>query len=206
MSQFVFSIYSTPKAKKNILKINTKIITSTPTNNENFSTSMSKEEQQLFAFDGVIITACEGQSIGTTDVEPFLQLKSLQTRVSKALESSRGFTDLVSLAEAYEDDTKINIRLITTEHPMVQTSLTLWQQGLRRKMWQKSKLLLGCSMCLFLHFKQYQKVLNNVAAANIKTLYDTSLLMYQKGVDLNQTANQIKQMCKESVSKHAKTI
>lgn len=41
---------------------------------------------------------------------------------------------------------------------------------------------------------KYQKVLNNTAAASIKTLHDT-LLIDRNEVDVHQTAKRIKQMC-----------
>lgn len=70
-----------------------------------FPSVMNKEEQVLFCFDDVY-PVCISEDDSTTDIEPQGYVESLEARVAKALQASKGFTDLVELAEAYESDGK----------------------------------------------------------------------------------------------------
>lgn len=78
------------------------------------NSSLTKEEQSFFAFDDVTVMATKDASDGEIqDIEPVLYLKSLESRVRSALNSTKGFHDRVSLAQSYDDDSKINIRFTT---------------------------------------------------------------------------------------------
>lgn len=69
-----------------------KLTTSTNT----FSSSLTEEEQNLFAFDDICISPCIDQGSDTHNIEPQLYLESLSSRVSAALRSSKGFTEVSS--------------------------------------------------------------------------------------------------------------
>lgn len=136
-----------------------------------------------------------------------LYLESLETRVRSALCASKGHTDLVSIAEAYENDKKINIRLNTT--PITSEDFEALISGIERKDVTTVTTPLGefqVPVPTAQSILKYQKVLKTAAAASIKTLRDLSLLTERNNVDMNQTVARVKQLSKEAVSNCAKTI
>lgn len=54
--------------------------------------------------DTITILPSEDENIETQNIEPQVYLESLASRVNKALDASKGYTDLVTIAEAYNDD------------------------------------------------------------------------------------------------------
>lgn len=167
--------------------------------------SLTEEKRNIFAFDDIIVTASEETGTDTRDIEPMLYLESLETRVHKALDASKGFTDLVTIAEAYGDDKSINIRLKNT--PMSSDEFEAFISGMERMSMASIETPLGeFHVPIPTALPKYQKVLNTVAAASIKTLNDLSLLTEQNSIDINQTVAKVTKICKEAVTKHAKTI
>lgn len=150
-------------------------------------------------------TACIEESDATIDVESQLSLQRLESRVAKALRSSKGFTDLVEIAETY--DHKVNIRLKTT--PVSSNEFDALVTGIRKKDVAKIDTAFGVFEVPVPTSKaipKYQKLLNNFAAASVKTLYDTSLLLSRKRVNIAKLAQHIQQVSKETVSKHVRTF
>ncbi|CAH0730240.1 unnamed protein product, partial [Brenthis ino] len=171
------------------------------------SSSWTNEEASLFAFDDLYITACTDEGSQTIDVEPQLYLQSLETRVAKALASSKGFTDLVEIAEAYDDDKKLNIRLNTT--PVSSDEFDALISGIEKKdiaMIDTEYGVFEVPIPTASAIPKYQKVLNATATAAIKTLRDTSLLMCKRGVDVAKLVTHIQKVSKSAVSKYSKTL
>ncbi|CAB3235129.1 unnamed protein product [Arctia plantaginis] len=178
----------------------------TPTNNQ-LSSSWTNEEASLFAFDDIYVTACTEEGSQTTDVKPQLYLQSLETRVAKALAASKGFTDLIEIAEAYDDDKKLNIRLNTT--PVSSNEFDALISGIEKKdvaMINTEYGVFEVPMPTTSAIPKYQKVLNATATAAIKTLCDTSLLMHKRGIDVAKLSAHIQSVSKSAVARHSKSF
>ncbi|CAH0702584.1 unnamed protein product [Spodoptera exigua] len=185
----------------------TQVTIMSPSDPQPSTSAWTNEEASLFAFEDLYVTACVDEGSQTSDVEPQLYLQSLETRVAKALASSKGFSDLIEIAEAYDDDKKLNIRLNTT--PVNSDEFDALITGIEKKDVATIDTEFGVfevPIPTTSAIPKYQKVLNTTAAAAIKTLRDTSLLMDSRGMNVAKLAQKIKSISQRAVSKYSKSL